>query len=191
MKNWELTEESLNLFLSWLSKDRDAAGKKYEDIRHRLIFILECRHCMCADEVADEAINRFIGRLPELIETFKGDPFNYILVTARHIQQEKDRKQNLSLSDDLNDVPSETVEDDELDELIHNCLDRCLSDLEPKNRDLLLNYYQTDYQNQIDFRKRLANQLGIAANALRIRVHRLRATVHSCLNKCLGANLPS
>lgn len=36
MTDWELTEESFNLFLSWLSKDRDVAGKKHEDIRRRL-----------------------------------------------------------------------------------------------------------------------------------------------------------
>jgi DNA-directed RNA polymerase specialized sigma24 family protein len=189
MKNWELTEESLNLFLSWLSDDRDVAGKKYEDIRHRLILILECRRCRCADEVADEAINRFIRRLPELIKTYKGDPFPYILVIARNVQHEWDKSQDLPLPEDINSLPDEIIEPDELEERIHNCLERCLGELESKNRNLLLDYYQNENQNQIDFRKRLARRLGIAANALRIRVHRLRNTLQSCMNNCLGADL--
>ncbi len=190
MKDWELTEESLNLFLSWLSADRDAAGRKYEDIRRRLIVILECRKCAEPEEVADEAINRFIRRLPELIKTYSGDPFPYILVIARNVQHEREKKQHLPLPENLDEVPAEPAATDEVDERVHNCLDQCLSKLEPKSRDLLMDYYLTDKQDKIDFRKKLARQLGIAANALRLRVHRLRNNVHTCLNNCLGANFP-
>ena len=59
-----------------------------------------------------------------------------------------------------------------------------------KSRDLLMDYYQNDKQDKIDFRKTLARQLGIAANALRLRVHRLRTNVHTCLSNCLGADFP-
>jgi DNA-directed RNA polymerase specialized sigma24 family protein len=189
MKDWELTEESLNLFLSWLANDRDAAGRKYEDIRRRLLIILECRNCMQAEDVVDEAMNRFIRRLPELIKTYKGDPFPYILVIARNVQSEKDKKQMLPLPEHI-DLPAEPVETDEVKELVHDCLDKCLGELDPKNRNLLMDYYQNNRQDKIDFRKNLAKQLGIAANALRLRVHRIRATVHSCMNDCLGTDLP-
>lgn len=190
MKDWQLTEESFNLFLSWLSDDRDTAGKKYEDIRHRLTLILECRACLQANDVADEAINRFIRRLPELIETYVGDPFPYILVIARNVQRELQRKETLPLPDKLDDIPGKTRETDDLDERMHTCLERCLSQLESKNRDLLMNYYQNEKQEKINFRKMLAKQLGIAANALRLKVHRLRNTVHLCLSDCLGNDLP-
>ncbi len=190
MKDWELTEESLNLFLSWLSADRDAAGRKYEDIRRRLVVIMECRRCAEPEEVADEAINRFIRRLPELIKTYSGDPFPYILVIARNVQHEREKKQHLPLPENLDEVPAEPFETDEVDERLHNCLDQCLSKLEPKSRDLLMDYYLNDKQDKIDFRKKLARQLGIAANALRLRVHRLRTNVHTCLNHCLGADFP-
>ena len=190
MKDWELTEESFNLFLSWLSKDRDAAGRKYEDIRRRLIVILECRGCLEAEDVADEAITRFIRRLPELINTYSGDPFPYILVIARNVQHEREKKQALPLPENLDEVPAEPFETDEDDERIHYCLDQCLSKLEPKNRTLLLDYYQNDKQEKIDFRKTLAKQMGIAKNALRLRVHRLRSNLHTCLSNCLGADFP-
>ena len=188
MKDWELTEESFNLFLSWLSADRDTAGRKYEDIRRRMILILECRGCTQGEEVADEAINRFIRRLPELIKTYKGDPFPYILVIARNIQHEFEKKKVLPLPDNI-ELSADPVEIDEADQLVHDCLDKCLGLLEGQSRDLLLDYYLNDKQKKIDFRRRLAKQLGIAVNALRIRVHRLRRSVHTCMNKCLGTSV--
>jgi len=190
MKQWELTEESFNFFLSWLSVDRDAAGRKYEDIRHRVSRILECRGCTEAEDVTDEAINRFIRRLPELIETFKGDPFPYILVIARNVQLEKDKKQTLPLPENMDEVPADPVEIDDIDQVVHDCLDRCLNQLESRSRNLLLDYYLNDKQEKIDFRKRLAKQLGIAVSALRLRVHRLRTNLHTCLNNCLGNEAP-
>jgi DNA-directed RNA polymerase specialized sigma24 family protein len=190
MKDWELTEESFNLFLSWLSADRDAAGRKYEDIRRRLIVILECRACAEPEDVADEAITRFIRRLPDLINTYKGDPFPYILVIARNVQHERNKKQTLPLPENLDEVPAKPIDDDDTDERVHSCLDQCLRKLEPKSRDLLMDYYQNSKQDKIDFRKTLARQLGIAANALRLRVHRLRNNVETCLNHCLGPDFP-
>ncbi len=190
MKDWELTEESFDLFLSWLSEDREVAGQKYEDIRRRLIYILECRKCTQPEEVADEALNRFIRRLPELIHTYKGDPFPYILVIARNVQHEKEKKQPLPLPENLDEVPAEQVETDEVNERVHDCLDQCLRKLEPKSRELLIDYYQNDRQAKIDFRKKLAKQLGIGKNAFRLRVHRLRHSVHSCMNSCLGPDFP-
>jgi len=185
MKDWELTEESFNLFLSWLSEDRDTAGKKYEDIRRRLIIVLEARRCLHPGEVADEAINRFIRRLPELIETFEGEPLPYILVIARNIQHESDRKQTTSLPDNIDTLLTTTGETDEPTDCIHECLDECLGKLDLDSRNLLLDYYQNDKQEKIHFRKTLAKQLGIAANALRLRMHRLRRIVHECMDNCL------
>lgn len=185
MKDWELTEESLNRFLSWLSEDRDTAGKKYEEIRRRLTIILEARRCIHAEEVADEAINRFIRRLPELIETFEGEPLPYILVIARNIQHESDRKQTVSLPENIETLLTTTENTDEPNDCIHECLDECLGKLDSDSRNLLLDYYQNDKQEKIHFRKTLAKQLGIAANALRLRMHRLRRIVHECMDDCL------
>ena len=188
MKDWELTEESLNRFLSWLSEDRDTAGKKYEDIRRRLIIILEARRCMHPEEVADEAINRFIRRLPELIETFEGEPLPYILVIARNIQHEGERKQTVSLPKNIETLLATREETDEPTDCIQECLDECLSKLDADSRNLLLDYYQNDKQEKIQFRKTLAKQLGIAANALRLRMYRLRHIVQECMENCLRAD---
>lgn len=55
----------------------------------------------------------------------------------------------------------------------------------PKNRDLLVEYYQEDKQAKIDHRKELAGRYGLDMNALRIRVHRIRSVVGECTTACL------
>jgi DNA-directed RNA polymerase specialized sigma24 family protein len=57
--------------------------------------------------------------------------------------------------------------------------------LTPDNRNLVLKYYQEEKRARIDHRKRLAEKLGIAVNALRIRAHRIRASLEECVQKCL------
>ena len=53
------------------------------------------------------------------------------------------------------------------------------------NRELVLQYYQEEKQAKIDHRRRLAEQLGIALNALRIRAHRIRASLQECVQNCV------
>lgn len=193
MKNWELTEESFNLFLSWLAPDRDTAGKKYEDIRRRLIIMLDSRGCTGSEEVADETINRFIRRLPEMIDTYTGDPVPYLCVIARHVHLEyldHLKKQGQPLPENLAEsLPAERGSDD-LENRLHECLEKCLDGLDSKSRELVLDYYQEERQAKIAFRKKLAKRMGIAANALRIRMHRLRTALESCINDCLGPTCP-
>src|SRR5215216_7136658 len=84
----EPDEDRFNLFLSWLSSDRDEAARKYEDMRRRVIIMLECRGCNRGDEIADEAFDRFVKRLPEILETYQGDPVRYLCVIARNVHLE-------------------------------------------------------------------------------------------------------
>lgn len=186
MKDWELTEESFNFFLSWLSTDRDAAGKKYEDIRRRLIVMLHSRGCARAEDAADESINRFIRRLPELSETYEGDPVPYLCVVARRVHLEIIEKEPDALPDNFDKLFEEHKETEELEELMHGCLERCLSAFDSNSRELLLAYYKEDKQAKINFRKRLAARMGLATSALRLKLHRFRSKLQCCINECLG-----
>lgn len=187
----EPDEDRFNLFLSWLSSDRDEAARKYEDMRRRVIIMLECRGCNRAEEIVDEAFDRFVKRLPEILETYQGDPVRYLCVIARNVHLEYMRKQEQPLPDNIDKIPTDGDEPDELEELMHECLERCLNEFDPTNRKLLLAYYEEEKQAKINFRKTLAKTMGIAGNALRLRVHRLRRTLEMCLNECLGANVPA
>ena len=184
MVNWQLTEDALNLFLSFLDHDRDAAGKKYENIRRRLLVLFESRGCSSSEELADQTINRFIRRLPAISDSIN-DPIPYLLVIASNLYLEHREKQTLPLPENLSEIPGPANDESETTERIHDCLERCLEKLEAVNRNLVLDYYRKDKQAKIDFRKDLARRWGLTANALRIKMHSLRASLHKCLEECL------
>jgi DNA-directed RNA polymerase specialized sigma24 family protein len=70
----------------------------------------------------------------------------------------------------------------------HDCLDKCLEQLATKNRDLVTRYYQGEKRSKIENRKKLAQELEITLDALRIRAHRIRRQLQQCVFQCLGLN---
>src|ERR1051326_2815054 len=153
---WELTEEAFNLFLTWLDADRDLAAKKYEELRRRLIVFFNCRGCVLAEDLADEAINRVIRRGRALFDSYVGDLAPYLYTVAHHLHLEFLAK-------------SPTTSPENLPELLQNpesgeaerrsgCLERCLQKLPPSQRDLVIKYYLEDKQAKIDHRKNLADR---------------------------------
>jgi RNA polymerase sigma factor (sigma-70 family) len=180
-KKWDLTQESFDKLLSWLDADRDTAGRKYEEIRQRLIKILSSRGCTQAEELTDEAFNRVIRRLPEIEEDYQGDHALYFYGVANKLYLEWARKKaNLTSV-----LPPAAAPDTDTDEKAFECLDECIQKLSKENRDLVLAYYLEEKGAKIDHRKQLAEHLGIALNALRIRAFRIRSELHSCLLECL------
>ena len=63
------------------------------------------------------------------------------------------------------------------------CLEYCLQQLSAENRRIIINYYQGEKGERIKNRKLMAEQLGIPANALRIRVHRIREKLEQSVRK--------
>jgi RNA polymerase sigma factor (sigma-70 family) len=184
-KDWELTKEAFDKFLSWLHPDREEAGKKYEDIRRHLIIILTCRGCTEPDELADETINRVIRRSQQMADTYHGEPAPYFITVAHNLFLEY-VKRRPALSEFPPEFPQQPGPDPDEDRE-YDCLDQCIQELRPANRDLVLRYYKEEKQAKIDHRKKLADEMGIGPNALRIRAHRIRASLQECIDKCLAA----
>ena len=174
-----LTQEAFDSLLSWLDPNRDDAGKKYEIIRYRLIKIFTCRGCNEAEDLADETINRVALKVEAIEESYVGDPALYFYGVANNIHLEYLRKKPAP--------PVELPPTTEVDEMEreYDCLDRCMQHLSAKQRELVLEYYQGDKRIKINHRKELARKVGIALNALRIRAHRIRATLQQCVQSCL------
>lgn len=180
-KRWEDNFEAL---LAWLDPDRERAGAKYEDIRHSLIQIFSWRGAFDPEDLADETITRVTRRVPELAPIYKGDPALYFYGVAKKMMLELNRKEpdvELPQPDKLADVRVEKSDDFE-DE--YDCLDTCLQTLPPADRELILFYHQQD-QPTIDARKKLAARLGVHANNLRVKAHRVRAGLHKCIEECV------
>lgn len=185
-----MTEESFELLLGWLDSNRERAGQKYENIRLRLIKLFTCRGCHEADDLADETINRVTAKLVDIAANYSGEPALYFYGVAQKVHLEYLRKKHLVQESSPEGRepggqtawPPETADEVE-DE--YACLEQCIDRLPPENRWLVLEYYQEEKRAKIIHRQMLADQLGIAVNALRIRAHRLRSQLQLCVQNCL------
>lgn len=181
-----ITQEKFDKTLAWLGQDREAAGKKYEDIRQSLIKIFIWRGISDAEDLADEAVNRVMSRIEELAASYTGDPALYFFGVAKKLLIEHQRGQKLR-----GPLPEIAVNEDHLQKReetlnrIYECLSRCMKELKPADGELFTAYYSCDNLRKIDQRRGLAWRNGIRANTLRIRVHRIRATLQECINRCL------
>jgi DNA-directed RNA polymerase specialized sigma24 family protein len=86
-------------------------------------------------------------------------------------------------------APPESLVDSRLVEVEFQCLEECIAKLSEENRDLVMRYYAADGREKIEQRKLLADELGIAPNALRIRAYRIRAALQKCLERCVEDSL--
>jgi DNA-directed RNA polymerase specialized sigma24 family protein len=179
-KNWVLTQEAFDALLGWLDPNSERAGEKYEDIRRRLVKIFSCRGCAEPEDLADETINRVTSKLPSVEANFVGDPSRYFYGVANKVHLEYRRRKPVP------DPPPAPSYDENIEKEF-DCLERCMEKLTAENRLLVIEYYQDEQQAKIDHRKRLAEQLGITINALRIQAFRIRVSLLECVTTCLQA----
>jgi DNA-directed RNA polymerase specialized sigma24 family protein len=177
-KEWVLTQDSFDALLAWLDPNRELAGRKYEDIRRRLVKIFSCRGCYEPEDLADETINRVTNKLKDIESSFTGERARYFYGVANKVHLEYLRRKPAPSLPPPNHNPDEIERE-------YDCLEQCMRRLTANNRELVLQYYQEEKQAKIDHRKRLAEQLGIALNALRIRAHRIRASLQECVQNCV------
>jgi DNA-directed RNA polymerase specialized sigma24 family protein len=178
---WELDQETFQQLLGFLSSNPDEAGKRYEEIRLRLIKIFTCRGSKVPEELTDQTINRVARKVPEISKTYVGNPYLFFYGVARKIFLESVRKRPRPLP-----LPDQEPGEDK--ELKLDCLDQCMQKLTPRNRELILEYYQGEKGDKILRRRNLAGRLGVESNALRIRAHRIRNNLQKCVFECVEHN---
>jgi len=161
--------------LRWLDPDPEMAAQKYESIRRKLIASFSYKRCVFAEDLADETFNRVARKLPRIKEDYCGNPLSYFFGVARKIHLEQSHRTS-SIR-----FPRRPPAQDDLEEVFER-LDDCLRQLPTSDRELILNYFQADGREKIQNRKRLAEQLGIPTNLLRIRVHRIICRLRKGMN---------
>ncbi|HYG10134.1 MAG TPA: sigma-70 family RNA polymerase sigma factor [Pyrinomonadaceae bacterium] len=165
--------------MKWLGSTPDRAAEKYEEIRRRLIAFFLNRQCAEAEDLADETINRVAGRLAEIIVTYDGEPMRYFYGVANNIALEYSRRKRPPIV-----TPPPTPESDQM-EPYHECLDKCLEHLPPKNREIILNYYRDKREVEDAPHRELGAQMKLKSGALRVRAYRIRLKLEKCINECL------
>jgi RNA polymerase sigma factor (sigma-70 family) len=182
-----ITGDSLKKLLDCFDADHDRAGEKYEDLRRALIRFYNGRGIFFAEECADEVFDRVSRRLTEGVEI--KNIYSYCYEVARLILLErlKSRENRRVPLEETVLVESMINQDDDAveKERMLQCLDRCLQQLPPESRALIIEYYQDSQRDRIDRRKALAKRLGLRRDALANRAQRLREKLEQCILECL------
>src|SRR5262245_44437262 len=201
-KDNSLNQAALDKLLARLDDDRERAAEAYEQLRKAMIAFFEFRGSRNPAEDSDETINRVARRLIEgqLITT--PNPASYFYAVARNVWRERlaETVTETALNEDLppetGRAPSplelmEREEEQRVNEWRLACLDECLQELSPGDRELIIAYYQGEGRTKIEARRELAARLEISISALRIKACRIRDKLEGRVNNCLKAKMKS
>ena len=171
--------EDFEKLLAWLAADREDAGRRYEEIRRKLIGFFIRRACSNSEELADKTFERVEKLLAQgKLADYQGEPLPYCYGVARIIFKEDGHRPPIDPRDLVAPLPVGT-------ETEFYCLDHCLAKLEEDQRYLIIRYYDHRGHNKIKSRQLLADELGITMNNLRLRAMRIRAILWECVMDCV------
>ena len=185
-----VTKLAFSRLLEWVDDGVDSHGERYVEMRNRLVVYFDRRNRLSADELADETLNRIARTLERDGRIETTPPARYCFVVARFVLLEDIRRERVQVPLDerrtavRSAAPGTALErvDDAVEtEMRLESLDRCLEQLKPDQRDLIVEYYRGARQQKIEHRRELAKRLGISMNALGIRVSRIRAALELCV----------
>jgi DNA-directed RNA polymerase specialized sigma24 family protein len=184
--------QDLSRLLLRLDGDELRAWKRYEAIRLRLARYFEWNHCASSEDLADQVLDRVAAKLDteEIREVDKycfGVARFVCLETRRKMRRETHSEDLPGGADSLPDAhnqPAEIVARID-DERRLDCLKQSLARLVPRDRELVIQYYSAEGENNADFRRRIAESLGIMIGGLRVRTNRLREQLEELVSRCL------
>lgn len=187
-----LTQHAFDKLLLRLDPDRARAALKYEQIRRRLMRTFEWNDCLLPADLADETINRVARKLADGEEVRNLEA--YFSAIARHVLQEYWRelkKEPVSLEElSLSQVPDGSrklgspLARQGSDSNGAECMERCMKKLPSEERQLIMAYERGEKGTRIRNRERLASRFKMSANALRLRVFRIKQKLEVCYRKC-------
>jgi DNA-directed RNA polymerase specialized sigma24 family protein len=183
-----LTAGAFTSLLSRLDPDAERAGFAYEHLRRALVSFFAWRGAATPEECADETLDRLATRLAEGVPVEDLARFAHgiaRLVLLEHWRRPEARRLPLK---DMGEGPAVEMEARDED-AGPECLSRCLSELAPESRDLILEYYGADGRTRIDMRKRMAQALKVSESALRSRAQRVRDQLERCIGRRLAAQI--
>ena len=184
-RKWTLTPEAFDNLLAVFHPNRDSAAQKYLEVRANLVRFFEWRGCPFPEDHADETFNRVARKIAEGEEIEK--PAGYVMGVARLLVLEiiKSLSRQREALGEYRHSYSEVADEPESESRIE-CLQKCLQQLSPDNREFIIQYYQGDKREKIENRRKLGERLGVAINTLRMRAQRLRERLQGCVEECVN-----
>ena len=175
-----LTPEAFGKFFRWLSDDDESAVEAYQSIRRRLVRYFTQKACPDPDELFDETIDIVVGKI-EAGEVVV-NRVAYCYGVAKNVCRQDRRKRRLVTID--RDLVSPEHQEPQVSEQALQCLESCVNQLSPGDRDVITRYHRSNGSEKIATRKLLAAGFG-GVNALRVKVCRIRKELRLCVVDCL------
>lgn len=175
-------QESFEALLTWLDPDdREAAGRAYETIRAGLVQTAVSRGFSHAEDLADETIKRVTRRVLEIAPNYEGEPVKYFYGVLRNIM----REQRLNREFTTDEPPVRLVDEQKTTDA-YDCLLSCLASLPNERYEFILEYYTYQGGDKVRSHTKMAEEMGITENALRMRAFHLRTKLERCVRECLS-----
>ena len=180
--------------LEWLDDGVDSHGSVYLEMRRRLASYFDWRNRPTADDLADETLNRIAGTLERNGAIAIRPPARYCYTMAKFVLLEDLRHEQaqLRLRGTISSCGLSTIgawrqdpeEGFEIREQRLECPERCLQELNPDQRALVVAYDRDERRQKIERRREMAKRLGITMNALSSRVSRIRTALEASVESC-------
>lgn len=185
----ELSSDRWQFLLRVLGDNPEEAALEYERIRSRLVRLFEWKRADFPEELADRTLDNAAAALERRQESIRSvDKFRYfcsVAFTTLKEARRADRKATVANQgwSQLRDAEAPTGEttSEKYDTLV-----RCLAELAPHERRLIVAYYQGEGRERIRNRKALAKVLGVSSGALRLRAHKVRSRLEHRVKRQLG-----
>lgn len=172
--------------LARLDSDADAAGRRYEELRRRLILFFRLKSPQDAHDLADTVFDRVARRLSDGVEIQSVEA--YVLGVARFVLREHEGRvvRAAHVHDAIayleqTRVPATLAPTSGEEQLA--ALHHCLRALDADDRTLILAYYGDDGKQRMRVRGDLARLMNISLNALHNRALRLRKQLEHCVTR--------
>lgn len=189
----------LETLLSWLSPDKEQAGRVYERLRRKLVELFARRGVptLFWHELADETLDRIGRKLAEGETIQNPEPMAYAFGVARFVLIEFWRRQHRRIQSEtqLDDLsPRDLVEiaakdglrvEQQETELWLECMDAALKALPPEDESLMRACHHDDPRQQAANRRQAAERLNWEENSLRVHLHRIRLVLQRKVRACV------
>jgi len=179
---------TLEKLLGLLGPDEQSAAIEYRKLHQRLVRFFEWNGVEDPASLADEAIDR-LGRkaAEEEVSEKVHNPTAFALGIARLLLLEEGRRQQQRI-EAVKQWERHAADFDPQADAMDEALQHCLGKMQPGRRKLIEKYYTFGSSKKVEVHQRLAQEFGIAINALRNRALRARQDLEDCIRKFLKEN---
>jgi len=166
----------------------EGAGEQYKHLHRKLFFYFESRRCEDPNELAHKTLGRLMEKYGQHVEIRDLTRYSYGIaknVLHEYLRDKEAEKKYVTDEEYHSRVHTPDEDAEARKERKLKCKKKCLAGLSGQERMMLTDYFSGRGRSRQKRRERMAEQLNISLQALRLRVFHLRRGLKKCLEKCL------